>query len=77
MMITLCILYIGAILTRNVYSLNSLEYFIASVNCTGDESSLLTCPYSLMDPHRTCNYQAMVICQGTSMLHCVVQLYHL
>ena len=49
---------------RSAYPLNSLDYFIATANCTGDEENIFNCSYSLINSGHTCRYEAGVICQG-------------
>ena len=49
---------------RSVYHLSSLDYFIATANCSGDEDSIFDCSHTLMNSGHTCGYEAGVICQG-------------
>ena len=46
------------------YSLRSLDYFIADLNCTGDEDSLFNCSFSTMNSAHTCSFETGVVCQG-------------
>ena len=60
---------LGAIVRRSGYPFSSLNYSIASLNCTGDEDSIFSCFYIMMNSghSRTCNYEAGIICQGNTV----------
>ena len=58
-------LIVGAIATYGNHHLSQL--IITDLNCTGDETTVLDCPYNVL-PHYNCSrrYNADVICQGKS-----------
>ena len=59
---------------RSVYRLNSLDYFIATANCSGDEDNILNCSHTPMNSGHTCGYEAGVICQGELITLCIYSL---
>ena len=57
-------MHVGAIARSSEYQQSTLEYFILSSNCSGDEISIFDCPYIFMQPEHMCHSDAGVICQG-------------
>ena len=72
---TLCLA--GAILRRTAYpSPASLNYYIYTANCTGDENALLNCSYSMVNSGNTCSFEAGVICQGKCFNFMMAYRFH-
>lgn len=65
---------LGAITRSTVYPQSTtLDYYIMSANCSGEEDTFFECPYTLMQPGHMCSSDAGVICQGMVITHRVLQ----
>ena len=60
---------------RSVYRLSSLDYFIATANCSGDEDNIFNCSHTLMNSGLTCGYEAGVICQGELIILLYIAIF--
>ena len=60
----LMLYFIGSVALFGGYDTNEWPPLIYDITCTGEETSLWNCSYSLTDNGGTCGYDASAICRG-------------
>ena len=64
-MIKLC--FVGSVALLGGYDTNEWPPVMYDIICTGEETSLWNCSYSLTDNREACRYDASAICRGKDL----------